>query len=446
MKQLTFFALCLMLAFNASGQETTESLPKIMKISIQDAAKVRIVGGTEEGRITFEGSIKPYKVRNGVLEIGNNAKVTIEIGNLNQVEMEDASKLTMEGGAGKGFELIVNDVSQANIDADLENVSVESNDASSVDIRGTAKSLHVNANDASSVRAGELKADVVIARSYDAAYIKVKAVKSIDTQINDVSRIETIRSPDPSRVDSTVIEVNDIKITIEDESKKDTSYDMDWDKKKIKWRPRSRIWAGFEMSIVGLSEEAFGFKVNARDSLWKIDQPSVSLHLNFFEHRFKLGTEYLTLLTGLGYQVDFLRLQENVNLVNSAQGVNIQRVDNIPEYKKNTLLLQQLNIPVLLNINTSPGTKKNFHIDGGVIIGYRFKQTQVQKWDESFKTEVEMKARSNYHQNQFNLAGTVRLGFNGWSVFGIYGLNDLYKKDKGPDFNVWNIGVTLIPF
>ncbi len=457
MKQLFISTMLMLVMQLAYGQDNIDKLSRITKIVTNDQCSVTIDSDNGEASISYsKESGKPYRVKEGVLFIDGTNDVHIMTSNLSQLETNDASNVVVNGGLSKGFEVIGNDASSVAIYGSLDKVVVQSNDAASVSLGGNCSSLNVVSNDASTVQAGDMKAEFVVAKSYDASTIIVTGITNIDTQINDESNIEILRDALSETADSISIVEGEFNMDGAGEGDKygdddDLKFgkDMDkWSKKKLKWRPNQRVWAGIELSLVGLSDKVFEFGVSDADKLWSIEQPSVSLHINLFEHKFKLGTEYLKFVSGLGFQWDFLRLKEDATIINSKDKVDMVIYPNNQELKKNTLILGQIQIPLLLNINTNPGSKRNFHIDGGVVMGYRFKQHLNQEFDSSlsYKTQVETKIKSQFHQSPFDFSGTVRLGVGNWSVFGMYDLASLYKKDEGPGFKVWNVGLTVIPF
>lgn len=453
MKQLIISSMLLFATQWVIGQNI-DKLPKINKIVTNDQTSVMIEADQGDARITYDGGdgSKPYRVKEGVLYIDGPNSVSVGVSNLNQLEANDASTVVVSGGMSKGFEAIGKDAATINISGNLDKVVVQSNDASTINLTGSCSSLNVVSNDASSVNAGDMKAEYVVAKSYDVASVTVNGKKNIDTQINDQSNIEILKEAITEMDDSMSITEREIEIENDgdvymDEGDLQFGKDMEkWSKKKLKWRPDQRVWSGIELSMVGLTDELFGFDVAEADKLWKIEQPSLSIHLNLFEEKFKLGTEYVKFVTGLGFQWDILRLKEDVNLVNTKDNVTAVLSGFDGELEKNTLVLGQIQVPLLLNFNTNPGKKRNFHIDAGVVVGYRFKQRQKQEISTTYKVDIESKVKSQFHQNPFDFSGTVRLGVGSWSVFGMYDLATLYKKNEGPQFNVWNIGVTVIPF
>ncbi len=437
----------------AFGQENIDKLPRINKIVVNDGTIVSISNDNGEPSITYtDQGPKPYRVKEGVLFLDGANTIGVTVSNLSQLEVNDASMVTVVGGTAKGFEIVTNDASVTAVDCNLDKVVVVSNDGSTISLSGSCTSLNISSNDASVVSAGDMRAEYVVAKSYDASSVIVNGVRNIDTQINDNSNIEILKEANENMMDSVRIIEREIEIENEEDEymeEGDLNFGKDmekWRKKKLKWRPDQRVWSGIELSLVGLSDKVFEFGVSEEDKLWKVDQPSISLHLNLFEHKFKLGTEHLKFVSGFGLQWDFLRLKEDVGLLNTKDNVQAYLIAGNQELKKNTLVLAQMQIPLLLNINTNPGSKRNFHIDGGVIVGYRFAQHLNQEYDLAYKTEVENNVKSQFHQNPFDFSATVRLGIGSWSVFGMYDLGTLYKKDEGPGFKVWNVGLTIIPF
>jgi len=450
MRQLIISSMLLLTSTWVIAQDIADKLPRINKVVSNDQASVIIEKDNGEASISYDKSEnKPYRIKEGTLYVDGASNVVVRISNLNQLEANDASVVDVNGGLSNGFEIVGKDASSITVSGNMDKIVVETNDASSVYLNGECTSLNVKANDASVVSAGDMKASFVVAKSYDASSITVRGEKNIDTQINDMSNIEILKEAMDDMPDSVSITEHEVEPNADVYAEGDLQFgkEMDkWNRKKLKWRPDQRVWAGFELSMTGLTNELFKFQPDADHNIWTIEQPSVSLHLNLFEKKFRLGTEYLKLVTGLGFQWDILRLKEDVKLLNTKDNVQIVPSEFGDDLKKNNLVLGQIQVPVLLNINTNPGSKRNFHIDGGVVVGYRFKQRLKQEISTSYKTDIESKTKSQFHQNPFDFSATVRLGIGSWSVFGMYDLATLYKKNEGPQLNVWNIGVTVIPF
>lgn len=448
MKQAIISTILIFASIGMYAQSQFTKLPRINKVITQDNAIVTIVEETvgNSGISISSGNKEGYRIKEGNLYIDGNISAIIAVTNLNQIEVNDVSVVTVTGGFAKGFEVISNDASRITINGTMDNVVLDANDASYVTLKGSANSLNVKANDASKVD-GDMLAKHIFAKSYDVSNITVYGDKYVDTEINDQSKIEILKNPSSVDADSSAIDIQQMDNDDNDQDTDKISKEVEkWNKKKIKWRPNQRVWSGFEMSVAGHSNKVFQFQPDNQNNLWTIEQPSVAFHLNLFEHKFKLGTEYLKFLNGIGFQWDVLRLKNDVTLTNARDKVEMNYSQYGSDLKKNNLILGQIQVPLLLNINTKPGSKYNFHIDGGVVVGYRFKQVQKQEIAIDYKTDINQNIKSQFHQNPFDFSATVRLGIGEWSIFGMYDIASIYKKDEGPQLHGWNIGVTLVPF
>lgn len=449
MKQNIFCIILILGSIYAQAQNNYTQLPRINKVVLNDNSNVTIIEeNADQSGISVTSNKKPgYRVKEGVLYIDDQSIAKIAINNLNQIEANDVSVVTLNGGFSKGLEVIANDATRVKINGNLDVVVIEANDASYITLDGKANSLNVKTNDASKVD-GSIIAKHLFAKSFDVSRIVVYGDKYVDTQVNDHSNIEILKNPSTKSTvsDSVIVEEETIRHEMDDQFDGVGKDIEKWNKKKIKWRPNQRVWSGFEMSVTGLSNDLFDFQPNELHEQWAIEQPSVSFHINILEHKFRLGTDYVKFLSGLGMQWDVLRLKKDVTLQNSRDKIQLVDSQYGTDLKKNNLILGQIQIPLLLNFNTKPGSKYNFHIDGGVVVGYRFKQVQKQEIVVDYKTSIDQNIKSQFHQNPFDFSATLRLGVGEWSVFGMYDLTSLYKKNEGPQLKVWNIGVTIIPF
>ena len=452
MKKL-FFLISFFTLTYLSAQEAGISLPDINSVKLSDNCHVNIIE-SEINSISFPDGTRKYTVQNGVLSVGDNSTATIMLKDLKSLSCNDRSSADLSAGNRfNNLSIKSEDVSQVNLTGDFNIINLEAHDASSINISGTANKVDAKIRDAANIMGFALDAKYVKADAKDAGHGQFN---KLDVKITDDNGSLEV-APEMTDQDVTIMESDD---TVRDrdnsgngdmddnDGDNDGKVFRDWPgKNKDSWKKymkRNRVWSGLELSLGGFSNAPFKFVPDAQDNLMEAEQPSVSIHLNLVEKGFNLGTEYLRFVTGLGFQFDHYRMKNSGVLLQNTKE-KLVLLDNNIDYKRNTLILNQFVIPALININTNPG-KKNFHIDGGVILGLRFKQKQLLEKTNEYQTETEIKTKSTFHQNPFNIGATARIGFNSWSIFGIYDLNQLYKSDEGPAVHTWHVGLTVVPF
>ena len=189
-------------------------------------------------------------------------------------------------------------------------------------------------------------------------------------------------------------------------------------------------WSGFDLGINMLMNNQFESKFS--ESHLQMDPAnSFSYSFNFFEKRIRFGTDYVGLVTGLGFtnsrfgfKDDHLRLASNAD---STFGWKDTTLAN--GFSKNQLRVSYFNIPVLLHFNTSKNEDKNFHISLGIIGGVRIGSKVKYKYDV-FGGETKDKTRGKYNLNPFHASLTARMGYKDFGVFANFDMLPLFENGK----------------
>ena len=96
----------------------------------------------------------------------------------------------------------------------------------------------------------------------------------------------------------------------------------------------------------------------------------------------------------------------------------------------------------MLEFNTSKKPNRNLHIAVGWEFAYRIYAVTKQKYDANDK-HYNIKQNDDFNLEPFRYSAVARVGYNKLTLFANYGLNRLFKKDKGPQVYPFTIGVTL---
>jgi len=202
------------------------------------------------------------------------------------------------------------------------------------------------------------------------------------------------------------------------------------------------FWSGVDLGLSGfLSADN---ELNLPENLEQYDldyAKSVSVHLNFIEHKFRLVKNYVGLNTGLGLEYNSYAFKNDVSL-SVMQDTLLNVFDTVRNYDKNKLKATYLVMPLMLEFNTSKYAEKSVHLAVGIVGGWRIGS----KWKHQYETDeerVKNKVKSHYHLNPFKYSAAVRVGYGGLTVFANYGLSTLFEKDKGPELYPFNVGITL---
>ncbi|HVA98735.1 MAG TPA: outer membrane beta-barrel protein, partial [Bacteroidia bacterium] len=111
-------------------------------------------------------------------------------------------------------------------------------------------------------------------------------------------------------------------------------------------------------------------------------------------------------------------------------------------YTTNKLKECFINLPVLLDFNTSANPKKSFHLAGGIILGYNIHSKTKQSY-QMRNSEINLKVVDDYNLSPFSASATVRAGYGYFSLYATYALNTLFDSNKGPQLTPFTVGISL---
>jgi hypothetical protein len=117
-------------------------------------------------------------------------------------------------------------------------------------------------------------------------------------------------------------------------------------------------------------------------------------------------------------------------------------------FKKNKLGTAYIEAPLELRFSSRPeNPNKSFKValglKGGILMGAHIKQKTQENSHGATLNPYMAKEFSKRFFNSNRFAGTVRIGYGVFSVFGTYQINSLFKTGLGPDVRPWTVGLTL---
>lgn len=199
-------------------------------------------------------------------------------------------------------------------------------------------------------------------------------------------------------------------------------------------------WAGLDFGVGLLMNNAYGTNFE-NNPYWENDPAkSFNFGLNLMEHKFKIYKHYVGLTTGLGFNFTQIGFNNNYILTTTADSIYAE-IDTVYSYSKNKLRATYLQVPLLLEFNTSTDDDKNFYLAAGVIGGVRI-ASKVKREGEWEGKEFEVNKKGQYGLNSFKLDATVRLGYADWGAFATYSLIPLFETGKTVDVHPFTVGLT----
>jgi hypothetical protein len=310
-----------------------------------------------------------------------------------------------------------------------------------------SKSTDIQATGASSSKI--YVTDKLKANASGASNIKIKGdVKDISAEANSASSITKVRDHEKSALgDSTVYHWRGNKIIVIVKEKdglsvtRDTAINGSYDEEDFKH------WAGFSMGVNGYMSSPGDISVPSAYEYMELNYGrSFNFQLNMIERQFNLARNYVKIITGLGLDYHSYELANKTNLdADSSFTWGVMDSTNNFTYKKNRLRNTYLQVPLLIEFNTSNNPNKTFHIAFGVIGQYMIASRTKQILEQD-KYEIEKVRKDNYNMSPFAAKAHINMGYRGWTVFGEYNLTPLFQPGKGPELYPFTLGLRVIPF
>ena len=207
-------------------------------------------------------------------------------------------------------------------------------------------------------------------------------------------------------------------------------------------------WGGVDLGVNMLLTKDGGTTLDSADNWLDLDYGrSLSWRFNIFEEKIRIYKDYVGIIVGAGLTYNSYGLKRNVmvNTTDSTGTVGILVSDTIADYSKNKLRASYINIPLLLEFNTSADNDRSFHIAAGVIGGWKMGSITKQKW-ENGNDKTQLRRKADFNMTPFTLEATARVGYKNFTVFATYGLTPLFEKNKGPEVYPVTVGLQIVPF
>lgn len=350
--------------------------------------------------------------------------------------------------AAKSIRTIQSGASHIKLSGSSENLSAELSGASSLSAYElVAKEVKVNTTGASTAKVYSNSRVVAIAGG--ASSIKIKGdVKDVSAEASPSSSITRILDKDSKSGgadgDSTVYNWNKKKIIIIDKDEDDKE---NYQQSTSDYFSGYRHWAGFSFGVNGFMDNSFATEFAAPNDYMNLNYAkSFNYQFNLFERQFYLVKHHLVLVTGFGFDYHSYQLENKVRLNADADYTNaFVDSSNVYTYKKNRLRNTYIQVPLLLEFNSSNKTSKCFHLAAGVIGQYQI-LSRTRQLLENEAYEYDIQRKDPYNSNPFMLKAHVNLGYHRWTFYGEYSLTPFFQKNKGPELFPFAVGLRIVPF
>jgi len=204
-------------------------------------------------------------------------------------------------------------------------------------------------------------------------------------------------------------------------------------------------WSGIDLGLNGFADTKGDLKLDdSREQLQVELARSRTLSINFWEEKLRLVDDYVGITTGAGIEWNSYKLK-NDYILSATSDTLVAFIDSSRSVSKNKFRTTYINVPLLLEFNTSLKREKSLHLAAGVIgglnVGTMFKQKY--KIDDN---RSRVKEKNDFNVNPFKLAATVRIGYGDFNLFATYNIIELFEPGKGPEIYPFSAGITMLAF
>lgn len=171
---------------------------------------------------------------------------------------------------------------------------------------------------------------------------------------------------------------------------------------------------------------------------------SVNVNLWFFMQRLNVIKHYVNLKYGFGLELNNYRYKSALSYkeggyipYTAGQQTNAPFIfrDSIA-FSKNKLAADYLTVPLMLNFNSNPGSrKKGISLSAGISAGYLYSQRNKQKSAERGKDHN----KGDYDLERFKLSYVAELGLGPVHFYGSYTPKSIYEHSL--DMKAYTVGI-----
>lgn len=406
-------------------------------------------------------------VTNGVLKISSKGHISDEIfiyisnPALTSVDISGASELRVQKPiTSERMAINASGSSQVSMELNSKTIECLQAGASRIKISGKTDSLKADISGASAFGSYDLKSDIVKITTNGASSARVWGSKSVRASATGASEIRIKGNPAELSAEAgtaaSIMRINDGKGA---QNMTDTTV-YNFKKRKIiiigkecedEEEPLSSVsfkhWHGFSMGVNGLMESPGVIKLGADKNYMAIDYSrSFNFQVNLIERQFNLASNYLKIITGFGIDYHSYALANKTTLnPDSSFTYGSIEADSNKDFKKNKFRNTYLQVPLLLECNTSKDPKKTVHLAAGIIGQYLVSSRTKQVYEQNGNTQKKIK-RDSYNLSPLAAKAHVNIGYRNFTVFGEYSLTSLFQKGKGPELYPFTVGLRLINF
>jgi len=207
-----------------------------------------------------------------------------------------------------------------------------------------------------------------------------------------------------------------------------------------------KAWHGLDLGVTGYLNPDYSVPMPVGFEYLSPDyKNSIRVGINPIEKNFRIFGDYMLLATGLGFDINNYRFKNNTRLIGNQNQIT-GYIDTLINYEKSKLRLIYINVPILIELNTSEKDHKAFHLAFGPVFGYNIGSKTKLVYSVSGQVNKD-KAKGDFNTNPFRYGLTARLGFGGGlMLFATYDLSEMFINGQGPELHPFAIGLSFVDF
>lgn len=384
----------------------------------------------------------------------------LSISGVTKVKMDEVFRTT-------DVRLEFNGASRGIIALDAQKLDLETSGAAQVSLSGDYGTAQIVSSGASKVLTQNSRFNTCDVQTSGAAICVIDSVReNLKATATGASKIYIKSVPEVylssrnglgkiyegNEFDSVAASVTDMHVVIknEDDDKATSSNDNDTHHGRPNWMHNwgsgdaGFNWAGFDIGFNALLNKQNTIEAPAGHNYLDMNHAiSLQYNLNLFEKDFKLYKRYVMGMVGAGFSWNNYRFN-NSYVLQPNQPVLTAIQDTVRSFNVNKLRLSYFNVPVMLGFNTSVREKRAFHVAAGVVIGLRL--NGMVKTTSDNTESYRKKTFGLYNTDAVKYDAMIRLKYKWANVWVSYSLNELFRKNQGPQVHPIAVGVSVISF
>lgn len=283
---------------------------------------------------------------------------------------------------------------------------------------------------------------------------------------NVIGRVEVIETPDQTRVtlgkneviiveesgDTVIVGLGSkgISIVEDGDGVQINVLEMEEKKSERSKKRKKRFnahWAGLEVGLNNYLTPDNSLVLPPGEEYMDLNTgKSWNWNLNVADFGIGLGTNYIGLVSGLGFEF----INYNFNGQNSIMKENGTGniVEYVPPYAgnitKSKMNITYMTVPLLMEFQIPVGRSDRIHFSAGVIGGLKLWSNTKIKYTEAGDKSKE-KNKSDFNLSPLRWGVTARAGYGGVAIFANYYMTPLFKNGMGPELYPFSIGLAFTP-